>query len=122
MPPTRIEKDRKKRKINVILTPNPSKVLKKLRSDNCAVHVFVPGDEDLNELKDLQDTNSDSVTVVTRAGLKRLKELQSELQSPRSSPKTSSSSSSSVDSSSDSESENNMALGSLVCLSLVDRF
>jgi len=113
IPPTRIEKDRKKRKINVILTPNPSKVLKKLRSDNCAVHVFVPGDEDLSELKDLQDTNSDSVTVVTRAGLKRLKELQSELQSPRPSPKASSdsSSSTSVGSSSDSEDDSRMALG-----------
>jgi len=44
MPPMKNEKQvTKKRNINVILTPNSDQVLKKLRSENCAVHVFVPG-------------------------------------------------------------------------------
>lgn len=118
MGPMRIEKgvDKKKRKINVILTPNPNKVLKKLRAENCAVHVFVPGGAE-DELKDLPNIQSDSVTVITRAGLKRLKGLQSELQSnlattpERSRSRSSSSSSSSSSSNISSESSETMSNG-----------
>jgi len=119
MGPIRAEKERNKRKINVILTPNPSKVLKKLRAEDCAVHVFVPGEsEDLRDLK--SDTNSGSLTVINRAGLKRLKKLQSELQSPEpsssssefQSPKSSrSSSNSSSKSETTSDTEDKMSSG-----------
>lgn len=118
MPPMRIDKKpSKKRNINVILTPNPNKVLKKLRSENCAVHVYVPGDssENLNKLQ--SDIQPGSVTVITRSGLKKLKGFQSDLvKASKSSPEKqssdrSSSSSSSSDSESEYESADNMSSG-----------
>jgi len=103
MPPVRNERQvTKKRSINVILTPKPNEVLKKLRSENCAVHVFVPGESPENLEKLRSEVCPESVTIVTRAGLKRLKELQTEIRQPSTSS-TSSESSTSTDDSSESE-------------------
>lgn len=85
MPPTRanLKEERKKRSVNLILTPNPKELVKRLRAENCAVKVF-----------DLSDVSSKEVPTGSVHLLARKSRSRSRSTTSRSSSSSSSSCSS----------------------------